>query len=93
LGDGKDEKGEMTVDKYTAKLRRDIVRNEKLATEISQVLAKYELKVPEGKMVVWGPTVVDEATSAFDIPRIWLDGIPRPELLAAAYRIQERFAL
>ena len=81
------------MDKYTAKLRRDLVRNKKLATEISNVLTKYKFEVPEGKTVVWGPIVVDEATSAFDIPRIWLEGIPQPELLAAAYRIQEQFAL
>jgi hypothetical protein len=69
------------------------VRNQKLATEISNVLAKYELAVPEGKMVVWGPTVVDVAESAFDLPRIWLEGIPAPELLEAAFRLQERFRL
>jgi hypothetical protein len=78
---------------YTAKLRRQIVRNQKLATEISNVLAKYQLEAPEGKIVVWGPSVVDAATSAFDLPRIWLEGIPAPDLLEAAYRIQDRFRL
>jgi hypothetical protein len=42
-------------------------------------------------MVVWGPTVVDEAVSAFEIPRIWIDGIPAPELLEAAYRFEDKF--
>ena len=76
---------------YTAKLRKELVRNKKLATEISNVLAKYELQAPEGMMVVWGPAVIDRATSAFDIPRIWEIGIPPPELLAAAYRFEEKF--
>lgn len=41
--------------------------------------------------VVWGPTVIAEARSAFDIHRIWLEGIPAPELLHAAYRFDEEF--
>jgi hypothetical protein len=86
-----DARKEMNVNQYTAKLRRELVANRKLATEISNVLAKYEMAAPEGMMVVWGPTVVDEAVSAFEIPRIWIDGIPAPELLEAAYRFEDRF--
>jgi hypothetical protein len=82
---------ETKMDGYTAKLRRELVANKKLATEISEVLARYELAAPEGMTVVWGPTVIAEARSAFDIHRIWLEGIPAPELLRAAYRFEEEF--
>jgi hypothetical protein len=84
---------ETRMDGYTAKLRRELVANKKLATEISEVLARYELATPEGMMVVWGPTVVAQARSAFDIHRIWLEGIPAPELLQAAYGFEDRFRL
>jgi hypothetical protein len=77
----------------TARLRRELVANKKLATEISEVLAKYELAAPEGMTVVWGPTVVAEARSAFDIHRIWEIGIPPPELLDACYRFEDKFRL
>lgn len=81
------------MNEYTAKLRKELVRNTKLATEISSVLARYELQAPEGTMVVWGPTVIDQATSGFDIPRIWLEGIPAPELLSAMYNLEDKFRL
>jgi hypothetical protein len=78
---------------YTAKLRRELVANKDLATKISDVLAKYELAVPDGMMVVWGPTVIAEARSAFDIHRIWEVGIPAPELLHACYGFEDKFRL
>jgi hypothetical protein len=81
------------IEGYTAKLRRELVANKQLATQISEVLAKYELAAPEGMMVVWGPTVIAEARSAFDIHRIWEVGIPAPELLHACYGFEGKFRL
>jgi hypothetical protein len=81
------------IEGYTAKLRRELVTNKDLATKISDVLAKYELAVPDGMMVVWGPTVIAEARSAFDIHRIWEVGIPEPELLRACYGFEDKFRL
>lgn len=79
------------MDKYTARLRKELVRNKRLATEISKVLANYEFEVPEGKTVVWGPIVVDEAVTIWDAYGILVNGIPNPMLLDAAYRFQDQF--
>jgi len=81
------------IEGYTARLRRELVANKDLATKISDVLAQYELAVPDGMMVVWGPTVIAEAQSAFDIHRIWEVGIPAPELLHACYGFEDKFRL
>ena len=81
------------IEEYTAKLRRELVANKDLATRISDVLAQYELAVPDGMMVVWGPTVIAEARSAFDMYRIWEVGIPAPQLLRACYGFEDKFRL
>ena len=81
------------MDKHTAILRKELVRNRELATEISNVLAKYEFEVPEGKTVVWGPIVVDDAETILDAYGILTNGIPAPRLLDAAYRFREQFAI
>jgi hypothetical protein len=81
------------MDEYTAKVRKDLVRNKELATEISNVLAKYKIEVPEGKTVVWGPIVVDDAVTIWDAYGILVNGIPNPMLLDAAYRFRDQFRL
>ena len=81
------------MDKYTARLRRELVQNRELAAEISKVLSKYQLKVPEDKLVVWGPTVVDLPVTAVEIPiRIWDVGIPPEwELMELGYKVVDQF--
>ena len=81
------------MDKHTAILRKKLARNKELAIEISNVLAKYQFDVPEGKTVVWGPIVVDDAETIWDAYGILVNGIPAPELLDAAHRFQEQFAI
>ncbi len=81
------------MDKYTAKLRKEIVHNRELATEISNVLAKYKFELPEGKTVVWGPIVVDDAETVLEAYGILINGIPAPELLEAAYQFRDKFAI
>jgi hypothetical protein len=81
------------MDKNTVKLRKELARDKGLATEISNVLAKYKFEVPEGKTVVWGPIVVDDAETIWDAYGILVNGIPNPMLLEAAYRFREEFSI
>jgi hypothetical protein len=81
------------VDKHTARLRKDLFHNRELATEISNVLSKYELDVPGGMTVVWGPTLVADPDTILEGYGILINGIPAPELLEAAYRFRDQFAI
>jgi hypothetical protein len=81
------------MDKNTVKLRKELARDKGLATEISNVLAKYKFEVPDGKTVVWGPIVVDDAETIWDAYGILVNGIPNPMLLEAAYRFREEFSI
>ena len=79
------------MDKYTARLRTELVHNKELATEISNVLSKFELAVPAGRTLVWCPTVYEDAETVLDAYRILINGIPNPMLLEAGFNFREQF--
>jgi hypothetical protein len=79
------------VDKYTARIRKDLVRNKAMAAEISEVLAKYKFEIPDDKIVVWGPMVFDLPDTVWEAIDILRNGIPAPELLEAAFKGLDKF--
>jgi hypothetical protein len=81
------------MDKYSAKLRKKLASDKELATQISTVLAKFDLAVPEGMTLVWCPTVIEDAKTLIDAYGILINGIPNPRLLDAAFRFEEQFRI
>jgi hypothetical protein len=78
------------MENETAQLRKQLVQNKELATEISEVLAKYRLDIPKGKTVVWGPVVMDLPETLWEAYGILVNGIPAPDLLKAALLFKEQ---
>jgi hypothetical protein len=79
------------MDEYAAKVARELVHNTQLATEISELLAKYNLRPPEGTAVVLAPQVIERPETSIEAIRILKIGIPAPELLRAAMKAREQF--
>jgi hypothetical protein len=81
------------MDEHTARVRQHIAENAELATEISQVLAKYDLGVPDGMTVVWTPIVEAKPETILEAYFQLKMGVPKPDFLKAAHAFQQRFAV
>ena len=83
----------MDIDNETVQLRKDLARNEKLALEISELLSQYQFDVPDGKIVVWGPMVLDKPDYIWDVYHLLINGIPHPDYLRTVLRFDKQFRI